>query len=89
MTKLSYLFSADCVGDLSFGGPFGCLDEGEDVFEYQKWNDSFFPVAIVIANITWLAKLFFRPPFNNLYPSEHDKAGVGKYLEYDDLCSLK
>lgn len=70
----------DCVGDLSYGQPFGCLDEGVDVHKFTKWNEEFFNTAIVIANFHWLTKIFFKPPFNKIYPSTRDEDGVGKYL---------
>ena len=80
MTLASFCFAMDIVGDLSFNRPFGCLDEGEDVHNFIKWNESFFSVGIVISNFHWLTKVFFRPPFNRIYPSPRDKDGVGKYL---------
>lgn len=82
MTLISLCFSMDCVGDLSFGQPFGCLDEGEDVHKFVKWNENFFSTAIIVSNFHWLTKIFFKPPFNKIYPSVTDKDGVGKYLAY-------
>ncbi|KAI1381837.1 cytochrome P450 [Hypoxylon crocopeplum] len=82
LTSASYFFAMDCVGDLSYGRPFGCLDEGVDVHEFAKWNEDFFPIAIVIANFHWLTKIFFKPPFNRIYPSTLDEDGVGKYMAY-------
>ncbi|KAK6948621.1 hypothetical protein Daesc_010391 [Daldinia eschscholtzii] len=80
LTAVSFFFAMDCVGDLSFGKPFGCLDEGRDVHKFMKWNESFFNTAIVISNFHWLTKIFFKPPFNRIYPSALDVDGVGKYL---------
>ncbi|KAI1098302.1 cytochrome P450 [Jackrogersella minutella] len=80
LTAITFFFSMDCVGDLSFGQPFGCLDEGIDVHRFMKWNEEFFSTAIVISNFHWLTKIFFRPPFNKIYPSTLDKDGVGKYM---------
>lgn len=80
LTAASLFFAMDCVGDLSYGRPFGCLDEGEDVHKFMKWNEDFFSTAIVISNFHWLTKIFFRPPFNRIYPSTLDNDGVGKYM---------
>lgn len=80
ITLISFCFSMDCVGDLSFGQPFGCLDEGEDVHKFLKWNEDFFSTAIIVSNFHWLTKIFFNPPFNKIYPSDHDKEGLGRYL---------
>ncbi|KAI1409181.1 cytochrome P450 [Hypoxylon sp. FL1857] len=80
LTAASFFFAMDCVGDLSYGQPFGCLDQGEDVHKFVKWNEDFFSTAIVVSNFHWLTKVFFRPPFNRIYPSTLDKDGVGKYM---------
>ncbi|KAI1143097.1 cytochrome P450 [Hypoxylon sp. FL0543] len=80
LTAVSFFFAMDCVGDLSYGRPFGCLDQGEDVHKFVKWNEDFFSTAIVVSNFHWLTKIFFRPPFNRIYPSARDKDGVGKYM---------
>ncbi|OTA69127.1 cytochrome P450 [Hypoxylon sp. EC38] len=80
LTAASFFFAMDCVGDLSYGRPFGCLDQGEDVHKFVKWNEDFFSIAIVISNFHWLTKIFFRAPFNRIYPSTLDKDGVGKYM---------
>ncbi|KAI1779683.1 cytochrome P450 [Hypoxylon cercidicola] len=80
LTAATFFFSMDCIGDLSYGQPFGCLDEGVDVHKFTKWNEDFFSTAIVIANFHWLTKIFFRPPFNKIYPSTRDENGVGKYM---------
>ncbi|KAI0890288.1 cytochrome P450 [Annulohypoxylon maeteangense] len=80
LTKVSFFFAMDCVGDLSFGRAFGCLDEGEDVHKFVKWNEDFFNIAILISNFHWLTKIFFKHPFNKIYPSALDKDGVGKYI---------
>ncbi|XXG94339.1 hypothetical protein Hte_000593 [Hypoxylon texense] len=80
LTAVTFFFAMDTVGDLSYGKPFGCLDEGTDVHGFVKWNEDFFSTAIVIANFHWLTKIFFRPPFNRIYPSTQDNDGVGKYM---------
>lgn len=80
LTAITFFFAMDCIGDLSYGQPFGCLDEGTDVHKFTKWNEDFFSTAIVIANFHWLTKIFFRPPFNKIYPSTRDNDGVGKYM---------
>ncbi|KAI1394022.1 cytochrome P450 [Hypoxylon trugodes] len=80
LTTASLLFAMDCVGDLSYGQPFGCLDKGNDVHGFAKWNEGFFNVAIVMANLNWLNKIFVRPPFNKVYPSTLDQDGMGKYM---------
>ena len=36
LTAVSFFFAMDCVGDLSFGKPLGCLDEGRDVHKFMK-----------------------------------------------------
>ncbi|KAI0380126.1 cytochrome P450 [Hypomontagnella monticulosa] len=80
LTATSFFFAMDCVGDLSYGKPFGCLDEGEDIHKFMKWNEDFFSTAIVVSNFHWLTKIFFKPPFNRIYPSTLDNDGVGKYM---------
>ncbi|KAI1447819.1 cytochrome P450 [Annulohypoxylon stygium] len=80
LTLASYCFAMDCVGDVSFGKEFGCLDEGEDVHKFVKWNEDFFNIAILVSNFHWLTKIFFKYPFNKIYPSPRDKDGVGTYL---------
>ncbi|KAI1468859.1 pisatin demethylase [Daldinia caldariorum] len=80
LTAVSFFFSMDCVGDLSYGRPFGCLDDGQDVHKFIKWNENFFNTAIVISNFNWLTKIFFKPPFNKIYPSSLDVDGVGRIM---------
>ncbi|KAI0132633.1 cytochrome P450 [Xylariales sp. AK1849] len=80
LTAVSYYFSMDVLGDLSYGRPFGYLDEGKDVHNFIKWPNSFFPATIVASNLHWLIKILFKPLFNHIYASMHDKEGLGKYL---------
>lgn len=82
LTAISLLFAMDCVGDISYGGPFGCLDEGVDVHKFAKWNEDFFNIAIVAANFNLLTRIFFKPPFNKVYPTARDREGFGKYMAY-------
>ncbi|KAI0600094.1 cytochrome P450 [Biscogniauxia sp. FL1348] len=80
MTLNTVLFAIDCVGDFSFGGDFGCLDEGEDVHNFIKWNEDFFVSAIVISNYHWLIKIASKPFFNRVYPTVQAKDGIGKFI---------
>ncbi|CAJ2512418.1 Uu.00g054330.m01.CDS01 [Anthostomella pinea] len=80
LTSMSSFFAMDCIGNISYGGAFGCLDEGEDVHRFIKWNEDFFAAAIVIANFHWLTKITAKPPFNKIYPSVHDRGGIGKFM---------
>ncbi|KAI5866698.1 cytochrome P450 [Durotheca rogersii] len=80
LTATSLFFAMDCVGDLAYGRPFGCLDLGRDVHGFIRWNEAFFNVAIVVANFPWLTALLSRLPFGGLYPSALDADGVGKFI---------
>ncbi|KAI1498335.1 cytochrome P450 [Biscogniauxia marginata] len=80
MTLISSLFTMDCIGDLSFGGDFGGLDEGVDIYNFIKWNEEFFVTAVVVSNYHWLIKIASKPFFNRVYPTVNDKEGIGKFI---------
>ncbi|KAI5922568.1 cytochrome P450 [Camillea tinctor] len=80
MTLNMILFTIDCIGDMSFGGDFGYLDEGEDTYRFIKWNEDFFYAAIVISNYHWLIKIASKPILNWVYPTVQSKHGIGKFI---------
>lgn len=57
LAVLTQFLALDIVGDMTFGKPFGFLDQGTDVFGWLKWNEGFFPIASTCETFPFLAKL--------------------------------
>ncbi len=73
-------FTLDVISDLSFGKPFGYLEQDDDVFDYIKITDDYIPAMVVMGNVPWLARLTHTPLFRNLLPKESDKLGFGAFI---------
>ena len=79
---LTQLLSIDIVGDMTFGEPFGFLDEGRDIYEWVAWNEGFFPVASTAATLPFLARLVQTWPFSELLPKPSDPVGLGRFIRF-------
>ncbi|KAH7021118.1 pisatin demethylase [Microdochium trichocladiopsis] len=80
LSVLTRSFALDTIGDMTFGAPFGFLDEGVDVFGWFKWNEDFFPVASTCATFPVLGDLFQFWPFSLALPTRKDKVGLGRFI---------
>lgn len=78
---LTQFLALDIVGDMTFGKPFGFLDEGTDVFGWLRWNEGFFPIASTCATFPFLAKLVQRWPFSEALPKATDAVGLGCFIK--------
>ena len=79
---LTQLLSIDIVGDMTFGEPFGFLDEGRDIYDWVAWNEGFFPVASTAATLPFLARLTQSWPFSELLPKPSDPVGLGRFIRF-------
>lgn len=77
--KIQY-FTLDVISDLAFGEAFGYMERDEDVFDFIKITRSFFPVAVLMANIPPLVALMHSPLMRGLLPKESDKLGFGAFI---------
>merc|ERR1712000_84614 len=77
--KIQY-FTLDVISDLAFGEAFGYMDQDEDVFDFIKITRSFFPVAVLMANIPALVALVHSPLMRGMLPKESDKLGFGAFI---------
>jgi hypothetical protein len=77
---VSQFLALDIVGDMTFGKPFGFLDEGEDMYDWVKWNEAFFPVAFSAATVPFLRKLSQLWPFTEFLPKPTDAVGLGRFI---------
>ncbi|KXJ89626.1 pisatin demethylase [Microdochium bolleyi] len=84
LTITTNFFAIDLIGDISFGAPFGFLDDGEDVYDWIKWNEEFFPVASTCATFPILGELFQHWPFSLALPTREDKLGLGLFIKAAD-----
>ena len=64
LSVITQFLAIDIVGDMTFGKPFGFLDEGHDIYDWIHWNEGFFPIASTCATLPFLAKLFQSWPFS-------------------------
>lgn len=80
LTILTHYFALDVIGDMTFGAPFGFLDEGIDLFGWIQWNEDFFPVASTCAVFPFLGDLVQRWPFSLALPTSKDKVGLGRFI---------
>ena len=77
--KIQY-FTLDVISDLAFGEAFGYMHQDEDVFDFIKITRSFFPVAVLMANIPALVALVHSPLMRGMLPKESDKLGFGAFI---------
>lgn len=73
-------FTLDVISALSYGEPFGYLENNDDVYDYIKITDSMIPTMLVLANIPSLARVLQSRVFRGLLPKESDKLGFGAFI---------
>jgi hypothetical protein len=73
-------FTLDVISDLAFGQAFGYLEQDDDVFDFIKITRSFFPVALVMANVPLLVSLLHSRLLRGALPKESDKLGFGAFI---------
>ncbi|KAL2214516.1 cytochrome P450 [Sarocladium strictum] len=73
-------FSLDVISDLAFGQAFGYIEEDADVFDFIKITRSFFPVALVMANLPAVVTILHSRFFRSALPKETDKFGFGAFI---------
>ncbi|KAI0026149.1 pisatin demethylase [Xylariomycetidae sp. FL0641] len=79
---LSQLLAIDIVGDMTYGRPFGFLDEGIDIYDWVKWNEGFFPIASTAATLPFLGKVVQTWPFSEALPKATDTVGLGRFIRF-------
>ncbi len=80
LSSRSQFFTLDCIGELAFGSALGFLANDKDMHDIVKINDIAFPVMTIFGLYSWILKLLFMWPFNNLLPKDGDKAGWGAII---------
>jgi hypothetical protein len=78
--SLAHFFSMDVIGDITFGKPFGFLDEGVDIFGYLAWNEQFFKTMMTMATVPGITKVLYKPPMKWMAPRDTDKVGLGRFI---------
>lgn len=78
---LSQLLSIDIVGDMCYGKPFGFLDDGQDIYDWVRWNEGFFPIASTAATLPILSKIVQTWPMSELLPKPRDAVGLGRFIK--------
>ncbi|KAH8901441.1 pisatin demethylase [Thozetella sp. PMI_491] len=81
LSVITQFLALDIVGDMTFGKPFGFLDDGKDLYGWVKWNEGFFPIASTCATFPFLAKIFQTWPFSEVLPKSTDKVGLGCFIK--------
>lgn len=81
LAVITQFLALDIVGDMTFGKPFGFLDEGKDIFGWIKWNEGFFPIASTCATFPFLATTVQTWPFSEALPKSTDKEGLGCFIK--------
>lgn len=77
---IAHLFAIDVIGEVTFGKPFGFLDEGVDNFGFLKWNEANMPIFMTVATLPWLAKIVHFSWFPDVLPKETDTVGLGRFI---------
>lgn len=77
--KIQY-FTLDVISDLAFGEAFGYMEQDDDVFDFIKITRSFFPVAVLMANMPSLVTVMHSPLLRGMLPKESDKLGFGAFI---------
>lgn len=73
-------FALDAIGDISFGGAFGFLNQDTDLFHYNQINDESMPLMNLVSTMPWLSSILYKWPFSMLLPKEGDKVGFGRLM---------
>jgi hypothetical protein len=79
-TRTAQFVALDIISELAWGQAFGFLDQDEDLHDYLKLFDEFFPVMTAIVAIPGLPWLMQQWPFSKMSPKPVDKAGFGKLM---------
>lgn len=82
LAVITQFLALDIVGDMTFGKPFGFLDEGKDIYGWVEWNEGFFPIASTCATFPFLASMVQTWPFSEALPKATDKTGLGCFIKY-------
>ncbi|KXJ86496.1 hypothetical protein Micbo1qcDRAFT_219031 [Microdochium bolleyi] len=64
LSVITQFLALDIVGDMTFVKPFGFLDDGEDIYDWIRWNEGLFQA--------W--------PFSKAFPKATDKTGLGCFI---------
>lgn len=71
----------DVVTDISYGHPWGCIANDEDVDKWFETAELLLPNAIMVSTIPWLARLIAIPLIGRfVMPSDKDKTGAGRLV---------
>ncbi|KAH8175174.1 cytochrome p450 domain-containing protein [Sarocladium implicatum] len=73
-------FTLDVISDLAFGQAFGYVEQDADVFDFIKITKSFFPVALVMANLPVVVSILHSHLFRGILPKETDSLGFGAFI---------
>jgi hypothetical protein len=73
-------FTLDVISDLAFGQAFGYVEQDADVFDFIKITRSFFPVALVMANLPAVVTILHSRLFRGILPKETDSIGFGAFI---------
>jgi hypothetical protein len=77
---LTHYFAMDVIGSVTYGAPFGFLNDGVDIFGYLKWNDEVLVMLVAASALPWLARVAHTWPFSLALPREGDKVGLGRFI---------
>ncbi|KAI3322643.1 cytochrome P450 [Xylariaceae sp. AK1471] len=83
--KISF-FALDVIGDISFGRAFGYLSQDTDLYQYNKINDESLPLMNIMSTMPGLAKFLYKWPCSMMLPTEGDKVGFGRLMEFAKSC---
>ncbi|KAI0482548.1 pisatin demethylase [Xylariaceae sp. FL0804] len=79
---LSQLLALDVVGDMTYGRPFGFLDDGVDIYDWVRWNEGYFPVFSTAATLPFLGRVVQTWPFSEALPKRTDPVGLGRFIRF-------
>jgi hypothetical protein len=83
LAEKTQYFALDTIADISLGTPFGFTTRDEDLFNYNKINESSLPVMNLVSVLPGLTTLIHKWPLKLLMPKEGDSVGFGRFIRYE------
>ncbi|KAK6223832.1 cytochrome P450 [Colletotrichum tabaci] len=80
LTDLMRFFTLDVTTDLSYGRPFGFLDEGKDLFDFNRTMDAYVSAMTLGLDVPFFRNLMRSPLMAFLLPKDTDNSGAGKIM---------
>lgn len=82
LAQVIHFLTLDVLTKIGFGEALGYLEKNEDLFDYCKTSEAFFPVMELSANFPLILKFLQSPLMASAQPKPTDRIGFGAILGY-------